>query len=203
MQVVHSKLADETGTWVPQQPSPNHAGKFAAGKPQYIIIHYTASASADAAVNWFQSARSGVSAHLVVDHSGKIIQMVDLDTIAWHAGKSEWHGIIGLNSCAIGIEIANWGLLQGKQGAWKSWTGTTIADERVIVARHANFDVNQDHGWEIFDPAQIDAVTRITRALMAAYGLAASHVLGHEEIAPGRKQDPGPAFDMAKFRTTL
>lgn len=48
---------------------------------------------------------------------------------------------------------------------------------------------------ECFEGAQYDALAELARALSAHYPIA--HVAGHEHIAPGRKQDPGPGFDWA------
>jgi AmpD protein len=39
---------------------------------------------------------------------------------------------------------------------------------------------------------------RLTRALRRRYPI--SDVAGHDEVAPGRKSDPGPAFDWARYR---
>ena len=44
-----------------------------------------------------------------------------------------------------------------------------------------------------FAPAQYAALAQLARAIAAHYPIA--HVAGHEHIAPGRKQDPGPCFD--------
>lgn len=49
----------------------------------------------------------GVSAHFAIAEDGEIIQLVDENDIAFHAGVSYWNGINGLNASSIGIEFLN------------------------------------------------------------------------------------------------
>ncbi len=52
-----------------------------------------------------------------------------------------------------------------------------------------------------FSPAQYAALASLSDALCRRYGLQA--VAGHEHIAPGRKTDPGPCFDWARYAQLL
>lgn len=52
-----------------------------------------------------------------------------------------------------------------------------------------------------FEPAQYAALAQLCQALAAHYPL--RHIAGHEHIAPGRKQDPGPGFDWSWLQTQL
>lgn len=201
MKVSNHRLLHANGKGVTFDETPNKSGKLKGGKPKYVIIHYTAGGTAKSAVNVFNNKAHKASAHIVLGHDGAITQMARFDEKCWHAGKSRWDGIVGLNSHSVGIEIVNWGWLTGGAGNWKSWTGTSVPDDRVIVATHKN--ETSARGWEIYDPAQLEACIDMVRAIAEAYGLGPQHILGHEDISPGRKQDPGPAWDMDRFRSAV
>lgn len=91
------------------QESPNHQPRLDGKTPRLIVLHYTGMASGAKAVDWLCSPDSKVSCHYLVDEDGTIVQMVDEDRRAWHAGTSSWHGEIDVNSASIGIEIQNRG----------------------------------------------------------------------------------------------
>ena len=136
----------------------------------------------------------------MVTRKGAIKQCVPFNTVGWHAGKSEWADRngklhVGLNSNSIGIEIENWGPLRRTGSGWVSWTGESVDAGKVIEARH-KFGV-PDGGWEIFTDAQIEATLGAAQAICDAYGI--EEIVGHDDIAPGRKSDPGPAWKMDSF----
>lgn len=72
-----------------------------------IVLHYTGMQDAKAALDRLTAPGSEVSAHYFVFEDGRIIQMVQESNRAWHAGKSHWAGETDINSCSIGVEIAN------------------------------------------------------------------------------------------------
>jgi AmpD protein len=57
---------------------------------------------------------------------------------------------------------------------------------------------------EAYADTQYTVLSAVTRALLAHYpGVSAQSIVGHSDIAPGRKTDPGPAFDWARYRQLL
>ena len=52
-----------------------------------------------------------------------------------------------------------------------------------------------------FENAQYTTLVALTRALQARHPIV--DIVGHADIAPGRKTDPGPCFDWARYRATL
>ena len=51
-----------------------------------------------------------------------------------------------------------------------------------------------DYGLPDFPAIQIDAVIELVADIMARHGIGPEGVVGHSDIAPGRKQDPGEKF---------
>lgn len=51
--------------------------------------------------------------------------------------------------------------------------------------------------------AQYKVLAAVTRALIMAYPAIGAHIVGHEDIAPARKTDPGPTFDWQYYRSRL
>ena len=57
---------------------------------------------------------------------------------------------------------------------------------------------------EPYRPEQYEVLVAVTRALLAAYPqLSPARIAGHSDIAPGRKTDPGPAFDWSRYLEAL
>ena len=89
------------------RPSPNHGERTSDLRPDMILLHYTGMIDAAVALDRLCAPGSEVSAHYLVLEDGRIIQMVQESRRAWHAGVSSWAGQTDINSCSIGIEIAN------------------------------------------------------------------------------------------------
>jgi N-acetylmuramoyl-L-alanine amidase len=87
--------------------SPNFGDRRGGSNIDMLILHYTGMEDADRAVKHLCMPGTDVSAHYVVLENGHIIQCVPESRRAWHAGQSSWGGDTDINSCSIGIEIAN------------------------------------------------------------------------------------------------
>jgi N-acetylmuramoyl-L-alanine amidase len=171
-----------------------------ATPPDTIIIHYTAGSSAVSSANWLTRADVQASAHVVIGKEGEIYQIVPFTHIAWHAGESSYGGRKSFNNFSIGIELDNPGFLSRAGNEYVAPFGTRYPANEVIEAIHRN--EKTPRFWHVYTEAQIAACEELCLALMATYPTI-NQILGHEEIAPGRKQDPGPAFPLEKFRGKL
>ena len=118
------------------RPSPNHGERRDGVRPDMIVLHYTGMLDAAAALDLLCSPGSQVSAHYLVFEDGRIIQMVEESRRAWHAGTSFWAGETDVNSCSIGIEIANPGHAYGYPDFPTRQIAAVIALCRSIQARH-------------------------------------------------------------------
>ncbi len=88
-------------------PSPSYGERADGRRADMIVLHYTGMPDANAALELLRTLGSEVSAHYFVFEDGRIIQMVQESRRAWHAGRAVWAGETDINSCSIGIEIAN------------------------------------------------------------------------------------------------
>jgi N-acetylmuramoyl-L-alanine amidase len=168
--------------------------------PRFIIMHYTAGGTAANSVGAI--ARRGLSAHFFVDRDGSIIQTVACNREAYHAGESAWQGYHNLNAHSIGIEVANLGWFDRQEaGGWtRDGFSRVMPPSLLVVARHKWG--GRAMAWEVFPDAQLRALDDLTRALLAAYPTILD-VAGHDEVSPGRKVDPGPAFPIARYRAMV
>ena len=88
-------------------PSPNFGERKDGRRPDMIVLHYTGMTDAAAALELLRTPASQVSSHYFVFEDGRIMQLVPESKRAWHAGAAVWAGETDINSCSIGIEIAN------------------------------------------------------------------------------------------------
>lgn len=143
-----------------------HTAQGQDSRAQYLVLHYT---GAPFDVSLRALTQREVSAHyLISDESPPVVyRLVDEQRRAWHAGLSQWQGATMLNASSIGIEIVNLG-------------PQTAADGTV--------------SYPPFPAAQTALLVQLVRDIVTRHQIRPDRVLGHSDIAPQRKIDPGPAF---------
>jgi len=143
----------------------SYTAKGQASRARFLVLHYTVG---DRASSLTTLTQQEVSAHYLVtdDPVPHIYNLVDEKNAAWHAGNSSWKNFTQLNNSSIGIEIVNPG--------WKDTPGGRV--------------------YTPFAQSQIDALIPLVRDIVTRHHIAPENVLGHSDIAPLRKQDPGPMF---------
>lgn len=133
---------------------------------QFLVLHFTAE---DFANSVRLLTGPSVSAHYLVSDETppRIYRLVDEERRAWHAGDSSWGGHTMLNSSSIGIEIVNPGRVRQPDGSL---------------------------AYTPFPPDQIELVVALVRDIARRHQIRPDRVLAHSDIAPQRRQDPGPQF---------
>ncbi len=94
-----------------------------------------------------------------------------------------------------------WRLVPDKRRAWHAgrayWAG-----ERDVNARSIGIEIvnpGHDNGYRPFPPQQIERVASLLQHLSRRYAIPASRVVGHSDVAPLRKLDPGELFPWASL----
>ena len=136
---------------------------------QFLVIHFTSEPFASS----LKTLTTGpVSAHyLVNDDPPTIYRLVDENRRAWQAGVSSWKGQTQLNASSIGIEIVNRG-------------DAITADPDV---------------FQPYPEPQLKAVMALVRDIVKRHEIRPDRVVGHSDIAPQRKVDPGPLFPWKRL----
>ena len=163
-----------------------------------LVMHYTAGPTVDDCIEIFRNPDRSVSCHYIVGLGGEVIQMVHDQDCAWHCGLSSWEGQEKCNSRALGIEIVNWGRLERKGTEYYAWP-----DEYGQPYSGLPPAYSEGGWWAPYPERQIDGVVALSMLLIDTHHIPLKNVVGHSEIAPGRKIDPGPLFPWADVRKRL
>ncbi|WP_105200814.1 penicillin binding protein PBP4B [Pseudoalteromonas sp. T1lg10] len=157
---------------------------------KFLVMHYTA-------IDYEKSERvlvekGGLSAHYLVPESQdpsygerdlQVLQLVKEQDRAWHAGNSYWQGRTDLNDHSIGIEVVNVPSCSDRAPSMEPEIST-------IEYGAEPFCVFPD-----YDPKQIELLIALSQDILARNpDIGPTQVVGHADIAPGRKLDPGPRF---------
>ncbi len=191
---LNQAVEKRTGRLVEWIPSPHFDERI--GMIDAVVLHYTATGSLEETIDLFQREGKRASAHYVIGKDGRLIQMVDVEKKAWHAGQSEFQGRSDVNDFSIGIELVNWGLLKERDGVFFAWPGDYGTEYRGQSPVYAGGE-----WWDSFTGMQYRVLTELIREIRVRYpSVTSDRIVGHQSIAlpRGRKIDPGLAFDLER-----
>jgi N-acetyl-anhydromuramyl-L-alanine amidase AmpD/CubicO group peptidase (beta-lactamase class C family) len=155
---------------------------------KFLVMHYTA-------IDYQKSVKAlvdegGLSSHYLIperhdpsytDGDLKVIQLVAESGRAWHAGNSSWQGREDLNDQSIGIEIVNVPQCMRDSSATKQQQRENAPDRLCI--------------FPDYDPKQIELLITLSKDILKRNpDITPTGIVGHSDIAPTRKNDPGPRF---------
>lgn len=147
-----------------------HEARSQDSRVQFLILHFTNENFEDSLRILTQQ---NVSSHYLIRESPvEVHRLVPESRRAYHAGASSWKGQTMLNAASIGIEIVNAGDHKGPDGA-------------LVYAPYPE--------------AQIEVVVALVKDIVKRHGIPPARVLGHSDIAPQRKVDPGPRFPWKRL----
>lgn len=72
-----------------------------------IVLHYTGMQSAEVALQRLCDEEAEVSSHYMINENGEVLELVEPEFKAWHAGVSRWRGKSNINENSVGIELVN------------------------------------------------------------------------------------------------
>ena len=176
-------------------PESKTRGRYPAGGPEGAIIHWTAgrpSQTLEQALSY--QAKQGYT-YFAIDAEGNVGQNFRLDRWGYHAGKSRY-GNLGsyVSNRVVGIEVICPGMLDSRRTAWYDRTESY----EVELTRESRRNQNTAPGiYYKYTQAQENALTRLILWLWSNFDcFDIGYVLGHDEVSPGRKVDPGASLSM-------
>ena len=156
---------------------------------RFVVIHYT-SIDWENSLKVLTNERYEVSSHYLIPEGGddtysdqiKIFQLVDEENRAWHAGISKWEERTNINDQSIGIELVNQAECSVRQGSQYDYTNNYICL------------------FSEFDSEQIDQLILLLKDILSRHDeIKPTYIVGHSDISPDRKFDPGPKFPWKKL----
>ncbi|MDA9282110.1 N-acetylmuramoyl-L-alanine amidase [Pseudomonadales bacterium] len=153
----------------------------------HLVIHFTSEAFDPSLKALTQTSDRPVSAHYLIPRLDdasypyatlKIFKLVSETARAWHAGESQWFRETALNDRSIGIELVN------RSGCASD---ATLSKQLKLLAALCRF--------EDYPSDQIAVLIQLIQGIIERHPeISPVNVVGHADIAPDRKVDPGPQF---------
>jgi len=137
----------------------------------FLVIHYTV---ADFPLSMKILTEQEVSSHYLLSDEtpARLFRLVDESRRAWHSGASAWKGHRMLNASSVGIEIVHPGYKPGPNG------------ERI---------------YQPFPERQMEVLIPLVRDIVQRHQIRPDRILGHGEVTPSYKEDPGPGFPWKRL----
>ncbi|MCY3940179.1 MAG: N-acetylmuramoyl-L-alanine amidase [Gammaproteobacteria bacterium] len=158
---------------------------------EHLVMHFTSVDFARSMRMLTERTQRPVSAHYLVPENGdptyphrrlSVYRLVDEEHRAWHAGQSHWNGDDALNASSIGIEIVN----------RSACSPVPLGNEPAPPEDRCEF--------HDFDAEQIDLVIELVLDILERHPrIDPVDIVGHSDIAPDRRLDPGPTFPWRRL----
>ena len=147
-----------------------------------IVLHYTVS---DNERSIQLLTKGQVSSHyLILDNDdNKIYSLVPESQRAWHAGSGGFGGRTILNDTSIGIEIVNKG----------------IQPQYLKALKDSELNYHPYEHFVEFDELQVKKVAQLVQDIAKRYEISPKNIIGHSDLAPARKIDPGAKFPWQRL----
>ena len=147
-----------------------------------IVLHYTVS---DNERSIQLLTKGQVSSHyLILDNDdNKIYSLVPESQRAWHAGSGGFGGRTILNDTSIGIEIVNKG----------------IQPQYLKALKDSELNYHPYEHFVEFDDLQVKKVAQLVQDIAKRYEISPKNIIGHSDLAPARKIDPGAKFPWQRL----
>lgn len=160
-----------------------------------IVIHHTTGDFHDSFHVLTKKTNRPVSSHYLIPEPGdpsyletdlKLYTLVSEEKRAWHAGSSYWAGKTSLNDMSVGIELVNQTYCR--------------QSEREIPADQEDRDPARICFYPDFDDTQLAILTDLLKGILERHpDVKPTDIVGHADITPQRKIDPGPRFPWQRL----
>lgn len=178
-----------------------------------VVIHHTTENFADSLQILTKRSAYPVSSHYLIPEPAdptydeddlRIYELVPERYRAWHAGESYWGGRTSLNDQSIGIELVNRTYCHGSaveagngivEGADAPRPGTIDENTAIPDVGPSSICFYPDYA-----ASQIELLADLLDDILQRHpAIQPTQIVGHSDIAPGRKIDPGPRFPWQRL----
>ena len=159
---------------------------------RHIVIHYTSENFEESLRLLTKRTSYPVSSHYLIPEKDdptylptrlKVHRLVRERDRAWHAGRSSWFRQTDLNYSSIGIELVN-----------------LSSCDQPIQELGNDLDFYENCQFREFDDRQIELLIKLLKGILNRYpNIEPINIMGHSDIAPSRKVDPGPTFPWRRL----